>query len=537
MNKHARQTLLRIAAIIALCELIVAGMPVWLELANPWMAAMANSIALTALSAPMLYWWVARTINTDVLAENRRLNDVTTFQDQYDKVTGLMNRDTFMQKVTDACETVQPDDTPHILLFIDLDHFSVFSNSCGHEAADGLLRAVTHALTQHIRGTDVLTATSGDAHSGGEILARVGDDKFGLLLYHCPKDRSETISNRLIEAVHHVEFLWDQGTYKAGCSIGITMIGADTKTSNTAVRQANNACYTAKDMGRGRCHVYQDKDATAAARQEEIDWVAQIQDAIDNDLFVLYRQPITPLQQDSETGDRFEVLLRLDSGTSSPPTLPGHLMVAAERYSLGPAIDRWVITNTFATLDGLYGEGTDNQLKSCSINLSGATMAEAWLLELICEQFDRYTIRPDQICFEITETHAITSPEKANRLIGQLRQLGCHFSLDDFGSGLSSFPYLKQYKVDYLKIDGSLVKDITTDPRDRAMVEAINMMAHSMNLKTVAEWVEDEETRSILKEIGIDFGQGYLIAKPGPFPTVPVRISCQVTGLGNNAAT
>jgi len=322
------------------------------------------------------------------------------------------------------------------------------------------------------------------------------------------------VAQRLIDITQAYRFSYEGKQFSVGCSVGVVPIDEHNGGGMEIMKRADGACYVAKEKGRGRAHFSETNDQEILSRQGAAHWAPRITQAIESDRLVIYAQTIAPVSTQQD-GDRFEVLVRYrgDDGDVIPP---GAFLPAAERFNLMPQVDRWVIHRTFIELEQLFGEGRDRKLASASINLSGQTLGEGWLLEFISERFDECSIRPEQICFEITESAAIANLDAAMRFIGQLRDIGCKFSLDDFGSGLSSFSYLSQLKIDYLKIDGSLIKDIATDPVSREMVTAIHKVGRVMGLETVGEWVEDDATLATLKEIGVDYGQGYGIGKAEP---------------------
>ncbi|MBI5137566.1 MAG: EAL domain-containing protein [Nitrospirae bacterium] len=448
------------------------------------------------------------------ITETRRLNEQIAHQATHDALTGLLNRSAFEQKLDQVCGTIGPKATPHALCYIDLDEFKVVNDTCGHQAGDDLLRQVTTLYTKQLRRTEVVHTPDGDRLE--PALARLGGDEFGLLLYNCPADQAETVARRLVDVTKRFRFAYMGQHFTIGCSIGVVEIDHQNDGVNGVLKQADAACYLAKEKGRGRVHRYQPDDQEILQRSGAMRWVPRIHDAIENDRFVLYFQAIAPLHG-NEDGDRFEVLVRYHADAGDGDIPPGAFLPAAERYSLMPLVDRWIIDHTFLELARHYGPESGRRLVSASINLSGQTLGEEWLLEHICQHFAQGPIRPDQICFEITETAAIANLETAMSLIARLKDIGCRFSLDDFGSGLSSFSYLKEMHVDYLKIDGSLVKDIVTDPVGRVMVESINQIGHTMGIKTVAEWVENDAIRAVLHDLGVDFAQGYGIGMPAPF--------------------
>jgi diguanylate cyclase (GGDEF)-like protein/PAS domain S-box-containing protein len=427
------------------------------------------------------------------------------WQATHDELTGLANRREFQQLVEVALSTAKTENQQHSLCYLDLDRFKIVNDTCGHAAGDELLRQVTALMRSQVRSTDVL--------------ARLGGDEFGLLLKKCPGPQAMAIANTLRQVIQEFRFDWKGQTFTIGVSIGVVTIGANTSNLMAALNAADAACYSAKNTGRNRVCYYQIDGQEATKHHNQIQWVPRLNQALEQNLFRLYYQAIVPVNPNEHHQEHYEVLVRLEDdvdGTVSPIAF----IPAAERYHLMHLIDRWVIRTLFAT----QGQKYRDNWKSCqqrqrylySINLSGATINDDDFINFVREQFHIYQIPPEVICFEITETIAITNLAKAAHLIKELRAFGCHFALDDFGSGVSSFGYLKTLPVDYLKIDGNFVKDIVNNPTDLALTEAVNRVGHAMGLKTIAEFVENDEILAKLKELGVDYAQGYGISKPLP---------------------
>ena len=384
---------------------------------------------------------------------------------------------------------------------MDLDQFKIVNDTFGHIAGDELLRQLARVMHDGIRKDD--------------LLARLGGDEFGLLLRNCPLDQARRIAEALLERIQAHRFNWQGKVFEAGASIGVVAVTQDDDDLTTILSAADLACYAAKDEGRNRIHIYHEADADLTERSEGMRWVNQILDALDHDRFLLYRQPIHALSDSGNGQEHCELLLRLraQDGSIIPPN---YFIPAAERYNIMPKIDRWVVRNAFAALaaGGLGAPGKGGRV--IAINLSGTSLGDTQLPDYIRACADESGIALADICFEITETAAIRNLPNAGRLINEMRALGCHFALDDFGSGLSSFGYLKALPVDYLKIDGTFVKDMLSDPIDRGMVEAIHQVGQMMKIRTIAEWVEDAATLEALRAIGVDFVQGYHIGRPQP---------------------
>ncbi|WON74092.1 PAS domain S-box protein [Nitrosospira sp. Is2] len=422
-----------------------------------------------------------------------------TYQATHDALTGLINRHEFERRLEHALQTGKQDGKEHTLLYLDLDQFKVVNDTCGHTAGDELLKQLTGVLQAKLRSSDTL--------------ARLGGDEFGVLLESCPTAPALRIADLLRQTVHEFRFVWDGKIFPLGASIGLVTFSDGEETLSDVMRMADAVCFLAKDNGRNRVQVYTSEDKGLAKRRGEMGWVGRIQKALEEDRFVLYTQKILRLSDHPEGGDHYEVLLRMkgEDGMLVPPMA---FIPAAERYGLMPQLDRWVIVTAFAQYADRHPPGSP--LGTCSINLSGTSICDESLYEFLIEQFDLHKVPPAGICFEITETSAIANLIQANMLIGKLKDLGCRLSLDDFGSGMSSFTYLKHLPVDYLKIDGGFVKDMVTDPIDRAMVEAINNIGHVMKIETIAEFVENDAILEALRGIGVDYAQGYGIERPRP---------------------
>jgi diguanylate cyclase (GGDEF)-like protein/PAS domain S-box-containing protein len=428
------------------------------------------------------------------LSDEVSWSDQIQYQAKHDALTGLINRAEFEQALACALKSHHS----HIMLYLDLDQFKVVNDTCGHNAGDELLRQISSRLSGLIREDD--------------ILARLGGDEFGLLVKKCGLNAGERVANEIISSVQNFRFGWEEKTFTIGVSIGLVQVNEHCTSSTAVLSLADSACYAAKDFGRNRVHVHDDSDETLLARQGEMNWVSRINEAVDDDLFVIYKQDIVPITVDEKDHTQhFEVLVRMKEPTGGIIP-PGAFLPAAERYNLINNIDMCVVTALFEWLNDNKLQYSGNIL--CSVNLSGATVGDEQFIAFLIDAFERYQIAPHSICFEITETAAISNMESAIDFISLLHDHGCLFALDDFGSGLSSYAYLKQLPVDYLKIDGSFVKNIVNDPIDYAMVKSINEIGHVMGKKTIAEFVENDEILEKLREIGVDYAQGYGIARP-----------------------
>ncbi|MDR9435264.1 MAG: EAL domain-containing protein [Thiohalophilus sp.] len=427
------------------------------------------------------------------VAVTRQLTREMTWQASHDVLTGLINRSELENRLKKSLDSAHQDNEVHTFLYLDLDQFKVVNDTSGHIAGDELLKQLAFLLQKQVRESDTL--------------ARLGGDEFGVLLNRCNTDRALKIANKLRDAVNDFRFVWKDKAFDTGVSIGVIEINSKSHDIAGILSSADIACYAAKDLGRNRIHVYQPDDEELSQRHHEMQWVTHIKKALEEDRFILYAQSIVPVSPDSPYREHKEVLVRmLDQNNNIVP--PFTFIPAAERYNLMPAIDKWVIDNAFFYLQ-------KNPI-SITINISGNSLGDNDFLSHVKHKLHEYQIEPSNICFEITETSAITHLTTAERFIRELKKLGCRFALDDFGSGLSSFTYLKNLSVDYLKIDGSFVKDINDNPIDYVMVKAINEVGHAMGIMTIAEFVENEEILKTLRTIGVDFAQGYGIDRPSP---------------------
>ena len=432
------------------------------------------------------------------ITEAHILSEQLSHQASHDALTGLINRREFEHRAEHMISTVRINSDKHALCFIDIDQFKVINDTCGHIAGDEMLRQISKLLQDVVRPDDTL--------------ARLGGDEFGVLFEQCSLEQAQQLAAALQKTIQDYHFVWEGFSFNIEASMGLVPVTKLTPNLTEVLKNADAACYVAKDMGRNRLHVYHEDDAELAQRQGEIQWISRLNHALEKDQFCLYAQAIVPLDNSNST--HYELLIRMvdEEGKIIPP---GGFLPAAERYNLITQIDRWVINNAF----NLLAENPDfvEQISFISINLSGQSLTEQNMLDFIVTQFNDSGISGNKICFEITETAAILNLSTATTFISTLKKLGCLFALDDFGSGLSSFAYLKTLPVDYLKIDGMFVKDIVDDPIDHAMVKSINEIGQVMGMKTIAEFVENDEIKGMLREIGVNYAQGYGIGKPQPF--------------------
>lgn len=431
----------------------------------------------------------------------RKLADQMAYQASHDPLTGLTNRREFEHQLSLAIDSTRGTGEKHAMCYMDLDQFKVVNDTSGHLAGDELLRQIATLLGSTIRGSDVFS--------------RLGGDEFGVLFLNCDIDHAKHVADTLRSKLSGFVFAWEDKTYKIGVSVGIVPIDENTTDVTQVFSAADVACYMAKEMGKNLIHVYEFEDATHTKRRGELDIATSITDNINSNKFELYMQRIASLDNNAENSEEmFELLFRVrgENGVLQSPTT---VVPAAERYRLMPDVDRWVIAEALSLISKTQGVKNSNTVYC--INVSGQSLVDDGFKEFITDILDKSKVKKETICFELTETHAIANLSYAIEFIKELRAKGCRFSLDDFGSGLCSFGYLKNLPVDFLKIDGSFVKDILLDPADRAMVESINNIGHVMGIITIAEHVESEDVKEALAEIGVDYVQGYAIHRPEKF--------------------
>lgn len=433
------------------------------------------------------------------VTEARRLSQEMTYQASHDSLTGMINRREFEHRLNRVLETARAEHTENAFCYMDLDQFKLVNDTCGHVAGDELLRQISQLLQKSIRHRDTL--------------ARLGGDEFGLLMEHCTLDEALRVAKQLSKAVLDFHFLWGDTRFTIGLSIGVVAVNVHSEGISPVLSAADSACYLAKEEGRNRIHVHHDDDIKLSKRRGEMHWAVFLPHALEQNRLQLYLQEIISVQKESNEKEHYELLLRMKDYDGNI-ILPGVFLPAAERYNLSNQVDHWVVNAAFSWF-AQHPESL-SRLCMCSINLSGSTLSDDSFLDFVMDRFRTLGIAPEKICFEITETVAIANLTNATRLIRSLKDLGCCFALDDFGSGLSSFAYLKNLPVDFLKIDGVFVKDILDDPMDLAMVKSINEIGHVMGKKTIAEFVENDAILEKLREIGVDYAQGYAISKPHP---------------------
>jgi diguanylate cyclase (GGDEF)-like protein len=428
------------------------------------------------------------------VTKERRLKRALAYQASHDALTGLINRREFDNRLHEAVQAARRENANYALLYVDLDQFKLVNDTCGHPAGDRLIRDITGLLQTRVRASDTI--------------ARLGGDEFGVLLEHCTLDQARVIAESVRHSVRDYRFVWGSASLSVGASIGVVAIDAQTESAATALSAADIACYSAKEQGRNRIHVY-DGGGTAT-RHREMHWVSQVTRAVDEGRLELFFQPIQPIGKAGRPAQAFAELtvrLRDDSGVLVPPS---EFIPAAERYNVMSMIDRWVVQRA---VDLLRQHRAAAPL--LAVNLSGTSLNDQGFLEYVLGRIDEPAIARG-LCFEITETAAVANLQNAIFFMQELRERGCRFSLDDFGCGLSSFMYLKTLPVDFLKIDGQFVANIARDAVDRSMVEAISQVGRALGIATVAECVESAEVLAELEKIGLDFAQGFHVAKPRP---------------------
>lgn len=429
---------------------------------------------------------------------SRRLTRDLAYLASHDDLTGLMNRPRFEQHLANLLQSTQVDDSSHGLMFLDLDQFKVVNDTCGHQAGDELLRQVGKLLRSSLRASDTL--------------ARLGGDEFGILVHYCDESRTIEVADKLLQATSQYRFVWGERVFEIGVSIGLVQITASSESVAALMSAADIACYAAKDAGRNRVQVYRPDDGELNRRVHDMGWVERINAALADGRMALAMQAAQALDPALKTRQYQEVLLRMFDAEGQPVPI-GPVIAAAERYNMmSGKLDRWVLETTCRHIRAGHLQATRSDI--VAINISGASLGDEAFRKFACATLRKFDIAPGTFCFEITETAAIGNLRHALQFMSELRELGCLFALDDFGSGLSSFGYLKTLPVDFLKIDGAFIRDILRDPVDRAMVESINAVARAIGIPTIAEWVESEAICEELTRMGLGYAQGYAVGRP-----------------------
>jgi len=461
--------------------------------AKEYQETISHIILLLSLAAFFIALYIAQL----VIRETSKKNSEIHFQATHDELTKLVNRKEFNHRLKEAFNNARDNHETHALCFLDLDNFKTINDSCGHKAGDELLIQLTRTIKNNIRSHDTL--------------ARIGGDEFGLLLEGCSLDKAVEIAEGIISLIKNYEFNWQDKKLHVGVSIGLVMITRATQNIEKALSEADTACYVAKDMGRNQVHIHGLDDDLVKKMHKELSWVADINNVENINRFSLYLQKIKSIQT-GKTTSMYEVLLRLndDEGTLISP---GSDIPAAERFSLMKNVDRWVIKKTFKQLSKLY-ETIPNCNVRLFIKISENSLTNQTFSDFIIKQYKKHNITHDAVCLEISEALAVKNINQAADIISALRKHNIKFALDNFGSGISSFSYLKNLPVDYLKIDGNIIKNISHNTTDKAMVAAINQIGKVMNIETIAKHVENVFTLNQLKDIGIDYAQGFYLGKP-----------------------
>ena len=434
------------------------------------------------------------------VTEMRGLARQMSYQATHDALTGLVNRREFERRTNEAIESGHRGDGQHVLCYLDLDRFKVVNDTSGHLAGDSMLREVAKILRDAVRDSDTV--------------GRLGGDEFGMLLIGCPLEKARQIADDVCRAVSDYRFVWKDRIFNIGVSIGLVEISRESGSLEELLAAADSASYVAKKQGSGRVAVYSARDEALARHSGEIQWLQRLQSALKENRFQLYHQAIVPTFGEGH-GPSMEVLVRLqdETGRDVPPS---EFVRAAERYRLMGLVDRWVVQTTLAAL----GRGAISipPQRSLAINISGQTLGDVQFLEFVVECLDSTGVSPSQVCFEITESAVVANLDHARRFVGVLHGMGCQFALDDFGSGVGSFSNLKNLPMDYLKIDGSFMRNLARDSVNQAMVTAMIKLARTLNFKVIAEQVEDVAALEAARRMGVDYVQGYVIGRPQPLP-------------------
>jgi diguanylate cyclase (GGDEF)-like protein/PAS domain S-box-containing protein len=433
------------------------------------------------------------------VSEIRGLAREMSYQASHDPLTGLVNRAEFERRLNQALSSPRVDHMSHVVCYLDLDRFKAVNDSCGHMVGDNLLREIAALLKDQVRDSDTV--------------ARLGGDEFAMLLVGCPLEKARQIAEDVCEAVADYSFTWQDRVFQLGVSIGLVEIDHESGTAETALSAADSACYVAKQLGRGRIHLYSARDEIMARERGEIQWLKRVQNALKENHFELFVQSVIGTRGRVETGPAAELLLRMRD-ESGKIIMPSQFLSAAERYQLMSHVDRWVVRAALTSIASDTPHLPEG--RSCSINLSGQTLGDDSFLEYVVDLLDHTGVKPSKVCFEVSESAVMNNLEHARRFINVLHGIGCRFALDDFGSGIGSFSQLRHLAIDYLKIDGSFTRDLGENSVSREMLGAMMKLSRSLDFLVVAEQVEDQESFDALRELGVDFVQGYLVERPHP---------------------
>jgi diguanylate cyclase (GGDEF)-like protein/PAS domain S-box-containing protein len=445
----------------------------------------------------------------------REMSKKISYQASHDSLTGLVNRAKFEEELNKVKLEKTVLKREHCLLYLDLDRFRLVNDTCGHLVGDQLLKQVTKLIREQIRHTD--------------LFARMGGDEFAILLYNCSLANANKIATNICNTVNGFQFIHHSYEFNISVSIGIVFINAGSPNPDRILINADEACYLAKDKGGNGYVDYLGFAINSTRRQNDLWWVLNINRAFTSDLFRLQQQPLIPLTEDTPNV-HYELLIRFID-EQGRYILPKNFLPTAIRYKLMSAIDRWVVKNYFAFYQNKLINNDQINSYICNINLSGSFLNDETSLQFLLDLIDQYQVPPAHLCFEITETIAIANLNQVINFVKKLKTRGCRFALDDFGSGLATFNYLKNLPVDFVKIDGSFVRNIISNSIDCAIVDSINQIAHLMKIKTVAEFVENEAIFRKVKEIGIDYVQGYWIEQPQPLEGLTLPISVKLAKM------
>lgn len=446
--------------------------------------------------------WIGTTYIFRNITQHREIARILAHQANHDPLTELINRNRFKVFLEDAIQSARAGRGVHAFAYVDLDQFKVVNDTSGHSAGDQLLRQLSQVMKKLM--------------PAGDVLARLGGDEFGILLHDSSLESSMNTLNAIKDAVQEFRFVWEDKMFTVGCSIGVVFIDEFAENETQILRDADTACYAAKELGRQRIHIFHPDDEALTRRRAEMEWVNQVQESLESGDFELYCQPIADLQ--GGTGEQCEILVRMKSGNNL--VTPGMFVPAVERFGLMARLDRFIVSRFFQTVQAYSEQKGPDSLEDFNfftLNLSGATIGDEDFRDFLLDAIRNSGIDPHKLCFEITETAAVANMASAMKFIAAVKSLGAHFALDDFGSGLSSFAYLKTLPVDILKIDGIFVRDICEDPVDLAMIRSIRELGQALNIKVIGEYVETRDVMEKLQEMGIEYGQGYYISRPLPF--------------------
>lgn len=432
------------------------------------------------------------------VSQSRAMTQQMNYLARHDYLTGLFNRMVFEERLAQLVDDASITGKSHALCYMDLDQFKIVNDTCGHIAGDKLLQKLSKLLEETIRHQDTI--------------ARLGGDEFGLLLKDCDQTSAQSLIDKILHTVSNFRFAYEDKIFSIGVSIGVVLIDSNTQHLENILTAADSACYLAKEEGRNRSHLYRENDEALIIRNKELQWVSRLKDALEENRIILYGQKIVPTNPKKLNRFAIEILMRIED--ENQLISPGSFISAAERYDLMPSLDRFVIEYVFEWLEKQLKHPEIHKIEFFTINISGLSISQNEFLPFLKNCVRKSGVPAYKLCFELTETAAVSNLDHAGKFMTELKTLGCKFALDDFGTGMSSFTYLKNLPVDFLKIDGHFIKNIVDDPVDNAMVMAINQVGHVMGLKTIAEYVENDDVQEALVNMGVDYIQGYNVGSP-----------------------